>query len=240
MERHDAFLRQAVQHQFRDGRRDRHHHGVPVRDQLGVLLALRRRYFRRAVGARRIDGFFLESTFVGLFFFGWDRLSKRQHLPVTWLVAIGSNLSALWALIANGWMQNPVGSSFNIDTMRMELYSIRDVIFKSQVCTYGRGGLCHRFRVRARDFVVIFIARTASRHGASVFRHCFQFRPGVRALGGCAGGRKRLCHHRLSVARCRPCWRRRWRRWDWGRGLSSCAAPVCGPCCSRRCCFCFW
>ncbi|WP_067218276.1 cytochrome ubiquinol oxidase subunit I [Marinomonas gallaica] len=65
--------------------------------------------------------FFLESTLVGLFFFGWDRLSKVKHLMVTWLVALGSNLSALWILIANGWMQNPVGSEFNYQTMRMEL-----------------------------------------------------------------------------------------------------------------------
>ena len=73
--------------------------------------------------------FFLEGTFIGLFFFGWDRLSRRQHLVVTWLVAIGSNLSALWILIANAWMQNPPGAHFNSTTMRMELDSIRDVIF---------------------------------------------------------------------------------------------------------------
>jgi cytochrome d ubiquinol oxidase subunit I len=73
--------------------------------------------------------FFLEGTFIGLFFFGWDRLSRRQHLVVTWLVAIGSNLSALWILIANAWMQNPTGAHFNSTTMRMELDSIRDVIF---------------------------------------------------------------------------------------------------------------
>jgi len=73
--------------------------------------------------------FFLESTFVGLFFFGWERLSKRQHLLVTFLVALGSNLSALWILIANGWMQNPVAAVFNEVTMRMELTSIADLIF---------------------------------------------------------------------------------------------------------------
>src|SRR5487761_2790734 len=73
--------------------------------------------------------FFLEGTFIGLFFFGWDRLSRRQHLITTWLVAIGSNLSALWILIANAWMQNPVGAHFNPDTMRMELDSIGAVIF---------------------------------------------------------------------------------------------------------------
>lgn len=73
--------------------------------------------------------FFLESTFVGLFFFGWDRLSKIQHLSTTFLVAVGSNLSALWILVANGWMQNPVGADFNYVTMRMELTSMVDVFF---------------------------------------------------------------------------------------------------------------
>jgi cytochrome d ubiquinol oxidase subunit I len=73
--------------------------------------------------------FFLESTFVGLFFFGWDRLSKVKHLLVTFLVAVGSNLSALWILVANGWMQNPVGADFNYVTMRMELTSMIDVFF---------------------------------------------------------------------------------------------------------------
>ncbi len=73
--------------------------------------------------------FFLESTFVGLFFFGWDRLTRVQHLAVTFLVALGSNLSALWILIANGWMQNPVGAHFNMETMRMELTSVADLFF---------------------------------------------------------------------------------------------------------------
>jgi cytochrome d ubiquinol oxidase subunit I len=89
-----------------------------VGDIFGVPLAL-----------EGLMAFFLEATFIGLFFFGWDRLSRRQHLIVTWLVAIGSNLSALWILIANAWMQNPAGAHFNSSTMRMELDSIRDVIF---------------------------------------------------------------------------------------------------------------
>jgi cytochrome d ubiquinol oxidase subunit I len=71
--------------------------------------------------------FFLESTFVGLFFFGWDKLSKRQHLAVTFMTAIGSNLSALWILVANGWMQNPVGAVFSPETMRMEMQSFAEV-----------------------------------------------------------------------------------------------------------------
>jgi cytochrome d ubiquinol oxidase subunit I len=72
--------------------------------------------------------FFLESTFIGLFFLGWDKLSKRQHLAVTFLTALGSNLSALWILVANGWMQNPVGSVFSPETMRMEMQSFAEVV----------------------------------------------------------------------------------------------------------------
>lgn len=85
--------------------------------------------FGAPLAVEALIAFFLESTMVGLFFFGWDRLSKRQHLAVTWLVALGSNFSALWILIANGWMQNPVGSEFNFETMRMEMVSFSEVIF---------------------------------------------------------------------------------------------------------------
>ena len=73
--------------------------------------------------------FFLEATFIGLFFFGWDRLKPVAHLAVTWLMALGANFSALWILIANGWMQNPVGAVFNTDTMRMEVVDFMAVIF---------------------------------------------------------------------------------------------------------------
>jgi len=76
-----------------------------------------------------LAAFFLESTFVGVFFFGWNRLSKGAHLLSTFLVALGSNLSALWILVANGWMQNPVGAAFNYETMRMELTSLFQVLF---------------------------------------------------------------------------------------------------------------
>lgn len=73
--------------------------------------------------------FFLEATFVGIFFFGWNRMSKLKHLTVTWLLAIGTNLSALWILIANGWMQNPVGAYFDFETMRMQVSNFAEVFF---------------------------------------------------------------------------------------------------------------
>ena len=96
--------------------------------------------------------FFLEATFIGLFFFGWDKLSKLAHLTVTWLVALGSNLSALWILIANGWMQHPIGARFNPDTMRMEVDRLhgRDLQPRgaSQIRAYGQRRLRHRRGVR--------------------------------------------------------------------------------------------
>jgi cytochrome d ubiquinol oxidase subunit I len=76
-----------------------------------------------------IMAFFMESTFFAIMFFGWDKVSKKMHLLATWLVAIGSNLSALWILVANGWMQHPVGMEFNLDTARFEMASFWDVLF---------------------------------------------------------------------------------------------------------------
>ncbi len=73
--------------------------------------------------------FFLEATFVGLMTFGWHKLRPGQHLAVTYLVALGSNLSALWILVANAFMQDPVGAHFNPVTMRMELESFSALIF---------------------------------------------------------------------------------------------------------------
>lgn len=84
--------------------------------------------FGAPLAIEALMAFFLESTFVGLFFFGWDRLGKIQHMLVTWLVAFGSNLSALSILVANGWMQNPVAADFNFETMRMEMVSFSELI----------------------------------------------------------------------------------------------------------------
>ena len=107
--------------------------GITMEFQFGMNWAYYSHYVGDIFGAPlAIEGlmaFFLEATFIGLFFFGWDRLSKVAHLAVTWLVAIGSNLSALWILIANGWMLNPVGAHFNPDTMRMEVTDFGTIIF---------------------------------------------------------------------------------------------------------------
>lgn len=69
-----------------------------------------------------ILAFFMESTFMAVMYFGWNRVSPKFHLTSTWLTAIGANISAVWILIANSWMQYPVGMRFNPETMRNEMY----------------------------------------------------------------------------------------------------------------------
>lgn len=107
--------------------------GITMEFQFGTNWAYYSHYVGDIFGVPlAIEGlmaFFLEGTFIGLFFFGWDKLSKPAHLVVTWLVALGSNLSALWILIANGWMQHPVGARFNFETMRMEVADFAAVLF---------------------------------------------------------------------------------------------------------------
>ncbi len=125
--------------------------GIVMEFQFGMNWSYYSHYVGDVFGAPlAIEGlmaFFLEATFIGLFFFGWDRLSKVGHLAVTWLVALGANFSALWILIANGWMQNPVGAKFNPDTMRMEVTDFVAVIFNQVaqakfVHTVSAGYLC--------------------------------------------------------------------------------------------------
>ncbi|MCC4817014.1 cytochrome d terminal oxidase subunit 1 [Vibrio lentus] len=107
--------------------------GLTMEFQFGTNWAYYSHYVGDIFGAplaiEALVAFFLESTLVGMFFFGWDKLSKRQHLSVTWLTALGSNFSGLWILMANGWMQNPVGAEFNFETMRMEMTDFIEVIF---------------------------------------------------------------------------------------------------------------
>jgi cytochrome d ubiquinol oxidase subunit I len=85
--------------------------------------------FGAPLAVEGILAFFLESTFVAVMFFGWNKVSKKFHLTSTWLVAIGASLSALWILVANAWMQNPVGMTFNPETARNEMINFWAVLF---------------------------------------------------------------------------------------------------------------
>ncbi|TGY36479.1 cytochrome ubiquinol oxidase subunit I [Stenotrophomonas maltophilia] len=107
--------------------------GIVMEFQFGMNWSYYSHYVGDIFGAPlAIEGlmaFFLEATFIGLFFFGWKRLTPVKHLTVTWLMALGTNLSAVWILIANGWMQNPTGAIFNPETMRMEVVDFAAVLF---------------------------------------------------------------------------------------------------------------
>ncbi|OGT63534.1 MAG: cytochrome d terminal oxidase subunit 1 [Gammaproteobacteria bacterium RIFCSPHIGHO2_12_FULL_45_9] len=107
--------------------------GITMEFQFGTNWAYYAQYvgdvFGTPLAIEGLMAFFLESTLVGLFFFGWHRLSKIGHLIVTWCVALGSSLSALWILIANGWMQHPVGAHFNFETLRMEVKDFGAILF---------------------------------------------------------------------------------------------------------------
>ena len=74
-----------------------------------------------------IVAFFMESTFVAVMFFGWKKVSPGFHLASTWLTGLGATISAWWILVANAWMQCPVGCEFNPDTMRNEMVSFLEV-----------------------------------------------------------------------------------------------------------------
>jgi cytochrome d ubiquinol oxidase subunit I len=85
--------------------------------------------FGAPLAVEGILAFFLESTFVAVMFFGWNKVNKKFHLVSTWLVAVGANLSALWILVANAWMQHPVGMIFNPETARNEMVNFWAVLF---------------------------------------------------------------------------------------------------------------
>ena len=169
--------------------------GITMEFQFGTNWAYYSHYVGDIFGAPlAIEGlmaFFLESTFVGLFFFGWDRLSKLGHLTVTWLVAVGSSLSALWILIANGWMQNPVGAHFNPDTMRMELTSFFELMFNPdrtvQIRAHRQRWLCDRRGVHAIDQRLLPAQRAACGYGEALDHRRF----GLRARLGAVGCRAR-------------------------------------------------
>ena len=85
--------------------------------------------FGAPLAVEGIVAFFMESTFIAVMFFGWNKVGKKFHLASTWLVAIGANLSALWILVANSWMEHPVGMVFNPETARNEMESFWAVVF---------------------------------------------------------------------------------------------------------------
>ena len=109
--------------------------GIVMEFQFGMNWAEYSRFVGDIFGAplaiEALLAFFIESTFLGLWVFGWDRLPKKIHLACIWLVAVGSNLSALWILIANSFMQQPVGYVLNHG--RAEMQDFAALVFNPHV-----------------------------------------------------------------------------------------------------------
>ena len=169
--------------------------GITMEFQFGTNWAYYAHYVGDIFGAPlAIEGlmaFFLEASFVGLFFFGWGRLNRVQHLIVTCLVALGTNLSALWILIANGWMQYPVGARFNLATMRMEVTDFSAVLFNPVaqakfVHTVSAGYVTGAMFVMAISAFYLLRGRNRG-HGDSFHDRRGQLRPGRGVVGRRAG-----------------------------------------------------
>ncbi len=113
--------------------------GIVQEFQFGMNWSEYSRYVGDIFGAplamEALAAFFLESTFLGLWIFGWDRLSKRVHLATVWLFAIGTNISAYFILAANSWMQHPVGATYNPETGRAEMTNIGAVLSNPTLLT---------------------------------------------------------------------------------------------------------
>ncbi|MCD8554526.1 cytochrome ubiquinol oxidase subunit I [Seleniivibrio sp.] len=107
--------------------------GITMEFQFGMNWAEYSKYVGDIFGAplaiEATVAFFLESTFLGIWIFGWKKISKKAHLFAVWMVALGSNLSALWILIANAWMQHPVG--YVLNNGRAEMVDFGALIFSS-------------------------------------------------------------------------------------------------------------
>lgn len=95
--------------------------------------------FGAPLAVEGIVAFFMESTFVAVMYFGWKKVSAGFHLASTWLTGLGATISAWWILVANAWMQDPVGCAFNPDTMRNEMVSFLDVALSP----FAVGKFCH-------------------------------------------------------------------------------------------------
>ena len=178
--------------------------GITMEFQFGMNWSYYSHYVGDIFGAPlAIEGlmaFFMEATFVGLMFFGWDKLKPHAHLFVTFMVALGTNLSALWILIANGWMQNPVGAAFNPNTMRMEVTDFMAVLFnpvaQAQVRSHRQRRLCLRLGLRAGRVGLLSAARQARRFRQAVDDGGLGLRSGGVAVGRRAGRPVRLCPDR--------------------------------------------
>ena len=111
--------------------------GIVIEFQFGLNWSEYSRYVGDIFGAplavEALVAFFMESTFLGIWIFGWDKVSKKMHATAIWMVALGSNLSAFWILIANSFMQEPRGWVLNEAAGRLEMAHFSELIFNARV-----------------------------------------------------------------------------------------------------------
>jgi cytochrome d ubiquinol oxidase subunit I len=161
--------------------------GIVLEFQIGMNWSEFSRYVGDIFGAPlAIEGllaFFLESTFLGIWVFGWDRLSKGLHLVAIWVVAFGSSMSALWILIANGWMQHPVGFVVNEAAGRAELVDFAALILNPRAWLLFWHTLSSGLTTAAFFVLGISAYHLARDRGAAVFQHSFRLAAILGTLG---------------------------------------------------------
>lgn len=159
--------------------------GIVQEFQFGMNWADFSRYVGDIFGAplaiEALSAFFLESVFLGVWIFGWQRLSKSMHAAAIWLVALGSNISALWILIANAFMQQPVG--YTIENGRAVMTSFPDLVLNPQVWVM----FPHTFSaglVTAAFFVLgISAYHLLRKQHVELFNHSFRIAAIIGSLG---------------------------------------------------------
>lgn len=152
--------------------------GIVLEFQFGMNWSEFSRYVGDIIGPPlaldALLAFFLESIFLGIWIFGWDRLPKGIHALSIWLVALGSNLSAFWILVANGWMQHPVGYVLNEVSGRAELVDFAAVIFNPKAWLFFWHTIAAGFATAAFFVLGISAYHLARDRSSEVFRRSFR------------------------------------------------------------------
>ncbi|MGZ5000341.1 MAG: cytochrome ubiquinol oxidase subunit I [Methylomonas sp.] len=118
--------------------------------------------------------FFLGSLLFGPYLFGWERFGKRQHLLITWLLALAVNASALWVLIANGWMQNPVGAVFNYQSFRIELTDFAQMLSNPVAISKATHTIPSSYAIASATVLAISAWLLMNRHDDEMARNSFR------------------------------------------------------------------
>jgi cytochrome d ubiquinol oxidase subunit I len=152
--------------------------GIVMEFQFGMNWSEYSRFVGDIFGAplaiEALLAFYLESTFLGIWIFGWDRVSKKIHLASIWLVAIGANISALWILIANSFMQQPMGFEFNATAGRAEMVNFFEVMFNPNMFVMAPHVLSAGLATAAFFILGISAYHLYKKTDIDVFRRSFQ------------------------------------------------------------------